>query len=366
MAASISRLRSRSQSRCCSCMKNGRCIRCQCVKNCSPCIDCWPSLTNPKRCENSGHLISDSVPLVARPSAEVQSIIEPSIDNRDGRFTDSSASLVTHTHPTDITTNVHGIASEVTDHHVTVSEHGVDSTVTTTTGRCVTSSVIQQLSSFLSQPRKILKRIPRLSRTTAARKLASIIQQVISRNDVFSWSRLLQFPRKCLYTPPRGGKRWKLSSIVNNQISQEASDVGELPSNLGRRGKPAKPHHTIESLAARVSSKLEEGNYRGAVRLACSEDVLAEHSDSIHEALRLKHPPPHADSSIDNLEQASPLPFPIDADLIMKSIISFLNGSGGGTRWPSTSTLEGSHRAVSWRGWCAPVEGFGGDNYIDP
>ena len=44
----------RSQARrCCPCMKSGRCIRCQCVKNGSFCVDCWPSLSNPSRCENS-------------------------------------------------------------------------------------------------------------------------------------------------------------------------------------------------------------------------------------------------------------------------------------------------------------------------
>ena len=37
---------------CCSCMSNGRCVRCSCVREGHACIDCWPSRQNPKRCEN--------------------------------------------------------------------------------------------------------------------------------------------------------------------------------------------------------------------------------------------------------------------------------------------------------------------------
>ena len=45
-----------SQSRrCCSCMKNGHCVKCQCVKNG---VDCWPSFSNPIRCEKMGQLFN--------------------------------------------------------------------------------------------------------------------------------------------------------------------------------------------------------------------------------------------------------------------------------------------------------------------
>jgi hypothetical protein len=35
----------------------------------------------------------------------------------------------------------------------------------------------------------------------------------------------------------------------------------------------------MQFLAKRVSSKLEEGDYRGAVRIACSEDSIADITD---------------------------------------------------------------------------------------
>lgn len=51
-------------------------------------------------------------------------------------------------------------------------------------------------------------------------------------------------------------------------------------------------------LAARISSKLEEDDFRGAVRLASSEDSIAEPNDETLAALRDKHPAPHPDTAI--------------------------------------------------------------------
>ena len=54
--------------------------------------------------------------------------------------------------------------------------------------------------------------------------------------------------------------------------------------------------------AARVLAKLEEGDFKGAVRLASSEDTL---NDATLEALKEKHPPPHPDSIIPSPDQMS-------------------------------------------------------------
>ena len=85
-------------------------------------------------------------------------------------------------------------------------------------------------------------------------------------------------------------------------------------------------------MATRVSSKLEESDYRGAVRLACSEDVIAEHNTHTLEDLRAKHPPPHPGSIIADMDYSAPLSFPIDIQIpvILKAIVSFPIGSKGG------------------------------------
>ena len=45
-----------------------------------------------------------------------------------------------------------------------------------------------------------------------------------------------------------------------------------------------------DQVAARISEKLEDGNVRGAYRLAVSDDVLAPHDEKTLVALRLKYP----------------------------------------------------------------------------
>ena len=268
-------------TRCCSCMKNGRCVRCNCVKKGLPCVDCWPSLTNPVRCQN---LAQNST---ASSSDEHLDHLGPShADTPDNNSTNDS----------------------------------VDSM----------SMDVQRLVEFVNHRKAVLRRIPRLSRITVARKLACIIDQVILRNDFASWCRLLQFPKKCLFSPKRGGRRWKLASIVNNQVSQETMHSNYLPSARDVRAKSGKPRNTIEAIAVRVSGKLEEADYRGAVRLVSSEDVIADHCVSTLEALKKKHPPPHKDSSMPNVVSGKSLSFSIDAAFISKAIMSFPNGSSGG------------------------------------
>ena len=115
-------------------------------------------------------------------------------------------------------------------------------------------SEIDSLTSLLNHPKKMLKQIPRLSRVSTARKLASVIEQVVSRNDVPSWVRLLSFSKKCLCTPIRGGKRWSLATLINRQVSQETPGVHIPVSQPPSRLKTSKKHNPVDQLATRVSS----------------------------------------------------------------------------------------------------------------
>ena len=84
------------------------------------------------------------------------------------------------------------------------------------------------------------------------------------------------------------------------------------------------------ALASRVASKLEEGNYRGAVRLACGSDTIAEHSPATLESLRKKHPTPHPDRSFIPTPDADMFSVSITAEAVRRAIVSFPNGSAGG------------------------------------
>ena len=128
-----------------------------------------------------------------------------------------------------------------------------------------------------NQPVKVLKRIPKASRASCARKLTFIFEAVVASNDQASWHRLLSFPKRCLCTPLRGGKHWSLSSIINKQLNEE-SDQSTGKSFPRRNLNP--PHDLAKTLASGLSSKLEEGDFRGAIRLASTEDTLAEWNDS--------------------------------------------------------------------------------------
>ena len=287
-------------------MKSGRCIRCQCVKRGSPCTDCWPSSMNPSRCQNLAALVTNPR---CRQNSDV------SVTNQSCQ--DSTVSI---THPS----TRDSCSKEGTD-GVHDSPQGADCQQVAST-----TADVRNLEEFLSRPRAMLKRIPRLSRITAARKLAIIINSVVSKNDLASWSRLLRFPKSCFSRPRRAGKRWKLSQLVNNQVTEESSSCELSTLTPIQRPKPGKHKNSIDAITARVSSKLEEADFRGAVRLVSSEDTLADHSDSTLSALRKKHLPPHKDSFIPGLVSQSVQPPSIDSVSVSKAIMSFPNGSGGG------------------------------------
>ena len=88
----------------------------------------------------------------------------------------------------------------------------------------------------------------------------------------------------------REGRSASLASIVKEQVRLEEG----LPLR-GHGGKvkfPQKMDDPLRGLAHRVSSKIEAGDFKGAIRLASSEDVLADCDEETYSALQAKHPAP--------------------------------------------------------------------------
>eukprot|EP00731_Ephydatia_muelleri_P011681 Em0006g575a len=84
----------------------------------------------------------------------------------------------------------------------------------------------------------------------------------------------------------------------------------------------------LSRLAACVAQKLEEGDFRGAVRIASSDDKVAPFCEATITELQKKHPPAHQDTVIPPL---NPALFPsIAATEIIDAIRSFPCGSAGG------------------------------------
>lgn len=101
--------------------------------------------------------------------------------------------------------------------------------------------------------------------------------------------RLLNF-KICLRIPTRRGRHHNLASLVNTQPMEELDPP--IPP------RAPKVNDDLSNLAARISSKLEDGNFRGAIRLACSEDSIAPNNEHTIAHLRIKHPDPHHDTNI--------------------------------------------------------------------
>ena len=91
------------------------------------------------------------------------------------------------------------------------------------------------------------------------------------------------------------------------------------------------PRDPANYLRKTISLKLGEGDFKGAIRLACSDDALAETSEDTYSALLAKHPPPHPSSvpppAPDSSQIAS---ICVTPEMVVSAIRSFPAGSSGG------------------------------------
>ena len=166
---------------------------------------------------------------------------------------------------------------------------------------------------------KLLKRIPRGSRAPCTKKFTSILDDIVKENREDAWERLFLFSRRCLLQPNRGGHRRSLATYVNRAIEQENHSSASGRSSCGG----------YASLANRVSAKLEEGDFKGAVRLVCSTEPVCRADETSLRLLQEKHPPSHPDSSFPSSE--TPFDPPVmSSSSVIKAVFSFPAGSAGG------------------------------------
>ena len=82
-------------------------------------------------------------------------------------------------------------------------------------------------------------------------------------------------------------------------------------------------------MARRVASKLEEGDFKGAVRLASSPVSFCPEDERTLKLLKERHPPPHEDTVIPPF-QVSEHPLEVSSSVVLEAISSFPAGSAGG------------------------------------
>ena len=173
----------------------------------------------------------------------------------------------------------------------------------------------------------IIKHIPKSVRPACCTALLEILSN-IQRNtaDDSAWVKLFEFCPSILCVPTKSGSNTSVSSIIRARLT-------------GCCNSPmAGSHHAIprrksdeSAIAAAVSSKVEDGNLKAALRLICSEDKPADCSDAVFNALLSKHPP--------RASNRQPVPDPVQGDFaslqvsessVLKALKSFPAGSSGG------------------------------------
>lgn len=193
---------------------------------------------------------------------------------------------------------------------------------------------------------RVMKYVPKASRMMAAAKLSVLLDRITTNPDnVDAWQLLLLFTYSCFEVPERGGKRHKasLASKVNKSLSDflTVDHQGKsVPTSFSNR--KSRPNDD-NSLAARVSTKIEEGDVRGAIRLAVSVDTLAPYNDATATALRQLHPPraspttasplttkPDVNYQSNQSDCGTPTILTLTERDIMNAIKSFPAGSAGG------------------------------------
>ena len=118
---------------------------------------------------------------------------------------------------------------------------------------------------------------------------------------------------------------------INRQLSEETNFPTTPPTSTHSKQTRGPLQDPLKTLASRVSLKLEEEDFKGAVKLACSEDTIADMSNATLSALQQKQPSPHPDSCIPPLPQDSVAhTVSVSVEEVAKAIRSFPNGSAGG------------------------------------
>ena len=114
-------------------------------------------------------------------------------------------------------------------------------------------------------------------------------------NDLGRWARLFRAATSCLRQPDRGGtrKRKSLATILNQQIQEfENADNDRLlvaGNRISGRTMKQKWDPALNT-GRKIYEKFDEGDVRGAVRLASSDATIAPFDSTTLEKLESKHP----------------------------------------------------------------------------
>jgi Reverse transcriptase (RNA-dependent DNA polymerase) len=182
----------------------------------------------------------------------------------------------------------------------------------------------------------LIKHIPRGARPAVANLLVNIIDKITQdplKED--AWVALLCFGGHTLITPSRGGRRHNIAHTIKKRVETFRLELAAgIPfsspaSGSGFLQKRQMRWSETDNIARAVSSKLEDGNIRAAVRILCSGDRPIQADSESLEELRIKHPPAENVSEPPHPPTNS-LAFQTTEGEVLRAIRSFPAGSAGG------------------------------------
>lgn len=121
-----------------------------------------------------------------------------------------------------------------------------------------------------------------------AQSLTQILKEVNSGENEESWRKLLLFTYAVLPVPQKSDQVKNLTTWVKSRTSAWEENFA-TPQPLPPRPPNKKPPGNDTS--KKIEAKLADGDVRGAIRLACSEDTIAPNDEGTLSALLIKHPP---------------------------------------------------------------------------
>ena len=213
--------------------------------------------------------------------------------------------------------------------------------VTNITGNAPNSNLVSSLAEpdvgLLAHPvwKTLVSHIPRAARPTCRELLTHILQRIVAApKDISAWKELFYFGPTILSKPKRGGANRNLSNIINRRVAAwDKETIGLVTEDIQPNNYRANKKITDQSkLAAAVTSKLEAGNFKAAVRIICSDDTMAHDTSETLKALQDKHPCPASDRRpfIDPRANDHFSPVQVSSEDVLKSLRSFPHGSSGG------------------------------------
>ena len=191
----------------------------------------------------------------------------------------------------------------------------------------------------------IVKWIPKSVRRACAVLLTEIIQQIVRQpEEVKNWISLMKFTRSVICLPTGQSSLGGVSKSISrhcvefrnpavSQLSSQTSSTLDtsIHRNIFHKGKGKGVETETSRLGRDVTAKLEEGNYKGAIRRLCSEDTFAPISSVTINALKEKHPCAPADRrSIVLPSDHQIVSLQVDSNLVRTAIFKFPQGSTGG------------------------------------